>query len=69
MMQADDKFAENNFTPLRLGLALLVVLGHYKLFIGIASPAFPFNYAALAVECFFVVSGYQIGRASCRERV
>lgn len=59
-MQADDKFAENNFTPLRLGLALLVVLGHYKLFIAIPSPAFPFNYAALAVECFFVVSGYLV---------
>lgn len=67
MMQADDKFADNNFTPLRLGLALLVVLGHYKLFIGIGSPTFPFNYAALAVECFFVVSGYLVANSFDRD--
>ncbi|MFV3129069.1 acyltransferase family protein [Niveispirillum sp. KHB5.9] len=66
-MQADDKFADNNFTPLRLGLALLVVLGHYKLFIGINSPAWPFNYAALAVECFFVVSGYLVANSFDRD--
>lgn len=66
-MQADEKFTENNFTPLRLGLALLVVLGHYKLFIGIASPPFPFNYAALAVECFFVVSGYLVANSFDRD--
>lgn len=59
-MSARDGFAENNFTPLRLALALLVVLGHFKNFVGIFRPAFPFDYAALAVECFFVVSGYLV---------
>jgi hypothetical protein len=36
---------ENNFTLLRLLLALLVVLGHFKLLSGTAYPAFPFNLA------------------------
>ncbi len=52
--------AANNFTILRLGLALLVVLGHFKLLSGIASPDWPFCYAATAVDCFFVVSGYLV---------
>lgn len=50
----------NNFTPLRLTLALLVVLGHFELLRGVASPVFPFNYASFAVDGFFVVSGYLV---------
>lgn len=50
----------NNFTVLRLGLALAVVLGHFRLLNGVASPSFPFNYASFAVDGFFVVSGYLV---------
>ena len=48
----------NNFTLLRLLLALMVVLGHFKLLSGTNYPPFPFNLADAAVDCFFVVSGY-----------
>ena len=51
---------ENNFTLLRLMLALMVVLGHAKLLSGTAWPQFPFNLADAAVDAFFVVSGYLI---------
>jgi peptidoglycan/LPS O-acetylase OafA/YrhL len=51
---------ENNFTLLRLLLALLVVLGHFKLLSGTVYPAFPFNLADAAVDSFFVVSGFLI---------
>jgi peptidoglycan/LPS O-acetylase OafA/YrhL len=51
---------ENNFTLLRLMLALLVVLGHFKLLSGTAYPVFPFNLADAAVDSFFVVSGFLI---------
>ncbi len=50
----------NNFTLLRLSLALMVVLGHAKLLSGTAWPQFPFNLADAAVDAFFVVSGYLI---------
>lgn len=66
-MRVDQNFADNNFTVLRLVLALLVVLGHFKLFNGTASPPWPFNYAALAVECFFVVSGYLVANSFDRD--
>lgn len=66
-MRSDDGFTDNNFTPLRLLLALLVVLGHHQLFIAIPSPPWPFNYAALAVECFFVVSGYLVANSFDRD--
>jgi peptidoglycan/LPS O-acetylase OafA/YrhL/glycosyltransferase involved in cell wall biosynthesis len=59
-MPSKASFADNNFTVLRLGLALLVVLGHFKLLNGVHSPDWPYSYAATAVECFFVVSGYLI---------
>ncbi len=52
--------ALNNFTLLRLLLALMVVLGHFKLLSGTAYPPFPFNLADAAVDSFFVVSGYLI---------
>lgn len=54
------RFSANNFTALRLLLALLVVLGHFRLLAGVDSPSWPFNYAAVAVDCFFVVSGYLV---------
>jgi peptidoglycan/LPS O-acetylase OafA/YrhL len=50
----------NNFTLLRLVLALMVVLGHFKLLSGTAYPKFPFNLADAAVDSFFVVSGFLI---------
>ena len=56
MTEADD----NNFTVLRLVLALMVVLGHAKLLSGTAWPQFPFNLADAAVDAFFVVSGFLI---------
>jgi peptidoglycan/LPS O-acetylase OafA/YrhL len=57
---AELRATTNNFTPLRLALALLVVLGHFQILAGISHPPFPFNYAAAAVDCFFVVSGYLV---------
>ena len=59
MTRATDESA-NNFTLLRLLLALMVVLGHFKLLSGTAYPSFPFNLADAAVDCFFVVSGFLI---------
>ncbi len=50
----------NNFTALRLLLALMVVVGHFKLLAGVMRPAFPFDLADAAVDCFFVVSGFLI---------
>jgi len=58
---------DNNFTALRLMLALLVVLGHFKAFIGDYSPAWPFSYSQAAVECFFVVSGYLVTHSFDRD--
>lgn len=58
---------DNNFTILRLGLALLVVLGHFKAFVGIFNPEWPYSYAATAVECFFVVSGFLVTHSFDRD--
>jgi peptidoglycan/LPS O-acetylase OafA/YrhL len=52
--------APNNFTLLRVLLALMVVLGHCKLLSGDSWTEFPFNLADAAVDSFFVVSGYLI---------
>jgi peptidoglycan/LPS O-acetylase OafA/YrhL len=52
--------SDNNFTLLRLLLALAVVLGHFKLLSGTQYPPFPFNLADAAVDSFFVVSGFLI---------
>jgi peptidoglycan/LPS O-acetylase OafA/YrhL len=57
---AEAEATHNNFTPLRLALALLVVFGHFKLLSGTVQPAFPFNLADAAVYSFFVVSGFLI---------
>jgi peptidoglycan/LPS O-acetylase OafA/YrhL len=51
---------DNNFTLLRVLLALMVVLGHAKLLSGTTWPGFPFNLADAAVDSFFVVSGFLI---------
>jgi peptidoglycan/LPS O-acetylase OafA/YrhL len=59
---------DNNFTLLRLLLALLVVVGHFKLLSGTTHPAFPFNLADAAVDCFFVVSGFLIALSYERSR-
>jgi len=60
-MRTEKQFADsNNFTAFRLLLALWVLLGHYKIFIGDFDPAWPFEYAMAAVDCFFVVSGYLV---------
>src|SRR5262245_14359830 len=59
-MKAEERFTHNNFTVLRLLLALLVVLGHFHLLAGMKSPPWPYCYAATAVDCFFVVSGYLV---------
>jgi peptidoglycan/LPS O-acetylase OafA/YrhL len=58
MRQTDETL--NNFTLLRLLLALMVVVGHFKLLSGTDDPGFPFNFADAAVDCFFVVSGFLI---------
>ena len=58
---------DNNFTAFRLLLAVLVVFGHFKSFVGIYSPNWPFNYAATAVDCFFVVSGYLVSASFDRD--
>jgi peptidoglycan/LPS O-acetylase OafA/YrhL len=58
MRQSDETL--NNFTLLRLLLALMVVVGHFKLLSGTDDPGFPFNFADAAVDCFFVVSGFLI---------
>ena len=57
---AEIEAEHNNFTPLRLALALLVVFGHFKLLSGTPDPSFPFNLADAAVYAFFVVSGFLI---------
>jgi peptidoglycan/LPS O-acetylase OafA/YrhL len=67
LSRATDESA-NNFTLLRLLLALMVVLGHFKLLSGTAYPAFPFNLADAAVDCFFIVSGFLIAGAFERSR-
>jgi peptidoglycan/LPS O-acetylase OafA/YrhL len=59
--------AENNFTALRLLLALLVVLGHFRLLAGVSHPDWPFCYASAAVDCFFVVSGYLVSLSFDRD--
>jgi len=58
-MQIQKENQANNFTLLRLLLALAVVLGHYKTLPGNAyTPIFTF--ADLAVDMFFIISGYLI---------
>lgn len=51
----------NNFSIVRLALALMVVLGHFKTLPGnYAAATGAFGYADFAVDAFFVVSGYLV---------
>ncbi len=67
VLTQDARNAASNFTILRLLLAVLVVLGHYQLLAGVRSPPWPYSYAATAVDCFFVVSGYLISASFDRD--
>lgn len=66
-MKTDQSYTDNNFTVLRLVLALMVVLGHFQLLRGVHHPPWPFNYAAMAVDCFFVASGYLVSSSFDRD--
>src|SRR5438128_2715548 len=66
-MKIQDREADNNFTILRLVLALMVVFGHFHILAGAHAPPWPFNYAAAAVDCFFVVSGYLVSHSFDRD--
>ncbi len=50
----------NNWSLLRLVLALMVVFGHFKTLPGLSPATGFFGYADFAVDAFFVVSGYLI---------
>lgn len=52
--------SHNNFSLLRLILALMVVFGHFKTLPGLSPATGFFGYADFAVDAFFVVSGYLI---------
>ena len=58
---------DNNFTAFRLLLAVLVVFGHFQGFAGVKTFDWPFGYAAAAVDCFFVVSGYLVSASFDRD--
>lgn len=66
-IRAEDE--HNNFTLLRLLLALAVVFGHFQLLDGVGYPPFPFDLADAAVNCFFVVSGFLIAMSYARNRL
>ncbi len=50
----------NNFTIFRLVLATFVVLGHFKELAGLDIGSTIYSYADLAVNAFFIVSGYLV---------
>jgi peptidoglycan/LPS O-acetylase OafA/YrhL/glycosyltransferase involved in cell wall biosynthesis len=66
-MKPVGKDTDNNFTALRLLLAVLVVFGHFQVFDGVKSPPWPYSYASTAVDCFFVVSGYLVTNSFDRD--
>ena len=51
---------DNNFNLLRLGAALLVVLSHSILLTGDLGNGFAWRIGYLAVNCFFVISGFLV---------
>jgi peptidoglycan/LPS O-acetylase OafA/YrhL len=66
-MKIKEQDAHNNFTILRLLLAVAVVFGHFQLLYGVDSPPWPYVYAGAAVDCFFVVSGYLVSLSFDRD--
>lgn len=56
----DHSAEANNFTPLRLALASLVMLFHFKLLTGEQGAWWPMVYPDFAVEGFYVISGILI---------
>ncbi len=50
----------NNFTVLRLVLATLVIFGHFKTLAGLSNAGGIYGYVDLAVNAFFIVSGYLV---------
>jgi peptidoglycan/LPS O-acetylase OafA/YrhL len=58
----------NNFTLLRVLLAVMVVFGHFRLLSGGVTGRFPYNLADAAVDAFFVVSGFLITGSFERSR-
>jgi peptidoglycan/LPS O-acetylase OafA/YrhL len=66
-MTHDARNADSNFTPLRVMLALLVLLGHFLVLGGITARPFPFMYSEAAVDCFFVASGFLISASFDRD--
>src|SRR5579871_6264888 len=66
-MKIREQDSHNNFTILRLLLAVMVVFGHFKLLDGVPAPHWPYVYAGAAVDCFFVVSGYLVSLSFDRD--
>jgi peptidoglycan/LPS O-acetylase OafA/YrhL len=58
---------QNNFSALRLLLALMVVFGHFKTLPGLSPADGWFGYGDLAVDAFFIVSGYLIAGSIDRQ--
>lgn len=59
--------AHNNFTLLRLSLALMVVLGHFHTLPHRVRATGPYGLSDFAVDSFFVVSGYLIAQSFDRK--
>lgn len=51
---------DNNFDIIRLILAILVGLYHWNILIAYNSGNLFFNFGEIAVDCFFIISGFLI---------
>ena len=61
------KTPSNNFHIIRYGLALLVLYSHSFGLLALPEPGlFTFTFGALAVKCFFALSGYLIALSCLR---